>query len=157
MDYAPLRMGASGPAVKQVQQMLLRLGYRIGDADGKFGVRTQRGVIAFQSAHELPVDGIVAANTWLALEKRSGGRPEPEELLRPEPAPMREIPPPPMAMPEARSLPPMSPELPMPSLPIMPLIDWTPPEAVRVFGTEQGSAPGVEVFPPAGVWMQMGQ
>ena len=90
MDYMTLRMGGSGAEVRQVQRMLSHLGYGLGEADGQFGVRTYRAVIAFQSESELPVDGIVAANTWVALEKRSGGGAEPEpeampEGLQPEP------------------------------------------------------------------------
>ena len=161
MDYIPLRMGASGPQVREVQRMLLDLGYRIGHVDGKFGVRTQRGVIAFQSAHELPIDGIVATNTWMALERHVGRRPEPEEMppeptpreLPPPmpPAPMREIPPPPMAAPEICPLPPPPPTEPSaPPLPIMPLIDWapTPVESVRV----PESAPRSH-----GGWTQVGE
>ena len=124
MDYIPLRMGVTGPQVLMVQRMLLGLGYPVGEADGTFGVRTQRAVIAFQSDAELPVDGIVAANTWMALERCSGGRLEPEEI-----APVSEARPEPMPMPEARPTPLVPPEPPVtvPVCPLPPLMRPTPP------------------------------
>jgi len=130
-------MGTAGPQVRQVQRMLAHLGYPVGKVDGKFGVRTQRAVIAFQSANELPIDGVVATNTWMALERRAGILPEPEEV-RSEPMPVPELvhPPLPEQQPEPL-IPPMPPMIlppspPTPSCPvgarppiqIMPLIEW---------------------------------
>lgn len=53
-----LDIGDRGPAVTELQQKLKRLGYLDGKADGKFGVKTSRAVIAFQSENGLsPTDG----------------------------------------------------------------------------------------------------
>jgi len=72
MDYIPLRMGAMGPVVGQMQRALEATGYPVGKIDGNFGLKTLRAVIAFQKDHQLPVDGVVAANTWMMMEKLSG-------------------------------------------------------------------------------------
>ena len=139
MDYIPLRMGAVGPAVRQVQRMLGHLGFPVGQADGKFGVQTLRAVIAFQSAFELPVDGIVAANTWMALERRAGGREEPEEEACPEPAPMP---------PEAPA-PPMAPARPEPMIPPEPSMTEPPsPPALARPAPVELPAPPVAVALP---------
>jgi putative chitinase len=53
-----LDIGEQGAAVRELQEKLKRLGYLDGKADGKFGVKTSRAVIAFQSEHGLsPADG----------------------------------------------------------------------------------------------------
>jgi len=72
MDYIPLRMGAMGPVVGQMQRALEATGYPLGKIDGNFGLKTLRAVISFQKDHQLPVDGVVAANTWMMIEKLSG-------------------------------------------------------------------------------------
>ena len=69
MEYIPLRMGDEGPSVKRAQQMLKALGYFRGNIDGSFGPVTLRSVVTFQSDRELPIDGVIAANTWAVLEK----------------------------------------------------------------------------------------
>ena len=69
MEHIPLRMGDEGPAVRHAQQMLEAAGYPPGKLDGNFGARTLRAIVTFQSDKELPIDGIVAANTWTVLEK----------------------------------------------------------------------------------------
>ncbi len=56
-----LRRGAKGPSVVTLQQ---RLGI---EADGDFGPKTERAVIAFQSSRGLSPDGVVGKNTWTAL------------------------------------------------------------------------------------------
>jgi len=72
MEYIPLRMGARGSSVLYLQRILAGMDYAVGEMDGIFGVKTLRSVIAFQNAHELPVDGVVATNTWVALERHGG-------------------------------------------------------------------------------------
>jgi len=174
MDYIPLRMGASGPQVRQVQRILAHLGYPVGKVDGKFGVRTQRAVIAFQSANELPVDGVVAANTWMALERRAGGVPTaPEPQSEPLPMSMQEatrrpmfggrfeplIPPmPPMILPESPPMPPRPIPTPpvcvlggCPPVQIMPLINWMPlPASVSVPTAEP--IPAMQIEASEEVW-----
>ena len=73
MDYISLRMGARGPEVRQLQRMLETMAYPVGKVDGTFGPETLRAVMAFQSGNELPVDGVVAANTWVAMERKRRG------------------------------------------------------------------------------------
>ncbi|MFI1695039.1 protein kinase [Streptomyces bobili] len=63
------RQGDTGKRVLQVQCMLSRRGYGIGDggADGIFGSGTETAVRGFQSDKGLTVDGIVGHDTWTAL------------------------------------------------------------------------------------------
>jgi len=166
-------MGATGPQVRRVQRVLLHLGYPIGAADGKFGVRTQRGVIAFQSASELPIDGVVAANTWAALERRSEGMEEPEKApSRPEARPMPLIPPePPVTEPACCPLPmretrpaPMVeppsvaqavPEV-QPPIRIAPLMDWSAASVQIPMEAVSAPEPVVRPMPePGRPWTQI--
>ncbi len=64
-----LRQGASGPPVRHLQQLLLRLGLGTGrnGADGQFGPATMQAVKRFQHANGLQPDGIVGRATWAAL------------------------------------------------------------------------------------------
>ncbi|UUU27867.1 serine/threonine-protein kinase [Streptomyces sp. DSM 40750] len=61
------RLGNSGSRVLQVQCMLTRRGYGVGDADGEFGAGTETAVQNFQSDKGLNPDGVVARDTWVAL------------------------------------------------------------------------------------------
>lgn len=65
-----LRFGSKGTAVKQLQETLLSLGYKlpIYGADSDFGSETERAVKVFQRDHALEVDGIVGPMTWAALD-----------------------------------------------------------------------------------------
>lgn len=64
-----LRRGDKGPAVVEVQTMLDRLGYDLGQlgVDGDFGRMTRLAVITFQGDHKLTADGICGPATWAAL------------------------------------------------------------------------------------------
>ena len=56
--------------VKRLQSYLIFLGYlAVGEADGKFGPKTEEAVKKFQKDKGLKVDGIVGKNTWTALDK----------------------------------------------------------------------------------------
>jgi peptidoglycan hydrolase-like protein with peptidoglycan-binding domain len=70
-----LKLGASGPAVKTLQQALANAGFSPGAADGQFGPKTAAAVKAFQSAKGLVADGIVGPKTWakLTATSSSGG------------------------------------------------------------------------------------
>jgi len=142
-------MGASGPAVRQVQRILARLGYPVGKIDGRFGVRTLRAVVAFQSAHELPVDGVVAANTWMMLERHMDGIEPVEEEVR-------------------VSLPMVPPEAPMPTEPLPvppspPMPSEPPPQVTpqpMPMEPELPAQPPVvrepkPVMPQPGVWVKV--
>jgi putative chitinase len=63
-----LRRGSSGEAVAALQKRLRALGYAVV-ADGSFGPATEVAVSHFQSAHKLPVDGIVGPATAAAIAK----------------------------------------------------------------------------------------
>ena len=66
-----VRKGSKGDAVKELQTMLLKLGYDLGPCgiDGVFGKATEAAVRSFQSDHRLAEDGICGAKTWAELEK----------------------------------------------------------------------------------------
>ena len=57
-----LRVGSTGTAVTVLQQAL-----HLTLVDGDFGPGTRSAVIAFQTAHQLPADGVVTAPVWRAL------------------------------------------------------------------------------------------
>jgi len=61
----PLRPGASGPLVAELQERLERLGFT-SDADGRglYGEVTTAVVRAFQGQRGLRVDGICGRDTW---------------------------------------------------------------------------------------------
>ena len=66
-----LTKGDKGEAVKTMQTMLIACGYSCGStgADGDFGKNTLAGLIAFQTASGLTVDGVYGDETKAALEK----------------------------------------------------------------------------------------
>jgi len=64
-----LRLGATGDAVRQVQQALIAKGFPVaGGADGVFGAATERAVKQFQTNQGLNANGTVTAATAIALE-----------------------------------------------------------------------------------------
>ena len=58
--------------VREVQRLLVRIGYRPGRIDGRFGPRTEAAVIAFQYKHGFARSGVVASRTLKALRLRAG-------------------------------------------------------------------------------------
>jgi N-acetylmuramoyl-L-alanine amidase len=62
-----LRMGSRGNDVAQLQTRLNNLGHWTGPADRIFGSKTQNGVMSFQRARGLVVDGIAGPQTFRAL------------------------------------------------------------------------------------------
>lgn len=56
-----------GDDVKELQSRLNKLGYDCGKADGEFGNNTRKGVIAFQKAAKIGVDGKFGAQSLAAL------------------------------------------------------------------------------------------
>jgi cell wall-associated NlpC family hydrolase len=62
----PLRAGATGWSVTQLQQVLDRLGAEL-TVDGGFGAATKAAVEAWQQAHQLAPTGVVRLATWLSL------------------------------------------------------------------------------------------
>lgn len=65
---ATIRKGDRGDAVKRLQAVLNELGYVAGSADGIFGNKTQRAVIAFQEDQGLVADGLVGKKTKSSLQ-----------------------------------------------------------------------------------------
>lgn len=63
----PSKKGSTGQQVTLIQQQLNADGYPCGNADGKFGPRTDAAVRQFQMDHGLTVDGVVGPKTWAAL------------------------------------------------------------------------------------------
>ena len=65
----PVRPGARGPAVEDIQRRLLALGYDLGrtGVDGVFLGLTADAVRSFQSVNGLSEDGVVGDETWSAL------------------------------------------------------------------------------------------
>ena len=88
-----LRKGSKGDTVRELQTMLLKLGYDLGPCgiDGDFGKATETAVRSFQSDHRLTVDGIVGKITWAelgeALMTASGGNLIRAEVNRNEQSP----------------------------------------------------------------------
>ncbi len=64
-----LRRGSTGPNVKLIQSLLIRIGYDPGPIDGIFGRLTEQAVILFQRDNNLVPDGIVGPATWGLFEK----------------------------------------------------------------------------------------
>jgi len=64
-----LRNGSEGADVKELQSMLIQLGYDLGawGADGDFGDMTEMAVREFQKENGLEVDGVAGKNTFAAL------------------------------------------------------------------------------------------
>ncbi|NJN87253.1 MAG: peptidoglycan-binding protein [Leptolyngbyaceae cyanobacterium SL_7_1] len=62
-----LQVGNAGAAVMKLQQILIQHGAELV-IDGVFGSQTQFEVMTFQESRQLPVNGIVDAETWAALQ-----------------------------------------------------------------------------------------
>ena len=70
-----IRKGNKGAVVKELQEMLDRLGYSLGicGVDGDYGTATDAAVRSFQREHPpLVVDGVCGPMTWDALDKAVG-------------------------------------------------------------------------------------
>jgi uncharacterized protein YycO len=63
----PVKLGASGWTVTQLQQDLDRRGASLA-VDGGFGPATEVAVRAWQTTHHLTVNGVVGVATWLTLK-----------------------------------------------------------------------------------------
>ena len=66
-----VRRGSKGQEVKEMQTVLIRLGYDLGPcgADGDFGKCTEAAVKRFQRDRGLAADGICGPKTWQAIRK----------------------------------------------------------------------------------------
>jgi len=68
----PLRSGASGPDVRELQQALGQAGFKV-KVDGNFGTGTLRAVKRFQRASRLEPSGTVGTRTVKALKRALRG------------------------------------------------------------------------------------
>ncbi len=66
-SFLPLQEGATGTQVKQLQERLLKLGFKPGATDGVFGPGTKAAVSEFQKSKGLVADGVVGEQTWTSL------------------------------------------------------------------------------------------
>lgn len=62
-----IQLGASGPAVRHLQERLTTLGYDAGAADGSFGGRTRAAMVEYQVDQTLPISPRVTATMWQRL------------------------------------------------------------------------------------------
>jgi peptidoglycan hydrolase-like protein with peptidoglycan-binding domain len=70
-----LKRGASGTAVRQLQEALKEAGHDPGPIDGEFGPATEAAVRAFQQEKGIAVDGIVGDITWLNIDEADTSNP----------------------------------------------------------------------------------
>ncbi len=63
-----VRLNDDNLYVGHLQNLLLSLGYKVGEADNKFGPKTEGQVKLFQLRNGLKDDGIVGPKTWKLLE-----------------------------------------------------------------------------------------
>ncbi|MDQ3632684.1 MAG: peptidoglycan-binding protein [Actinomycetota bacterium] len=68
-----LRVGASGPDVRELQKLLRQVGFEIKKVDGTFGPTTKKAVQRFQAARRLPTSGTVGKVTVAALREAAMG------------------------------------------------------------------------------------
>lgn len=66
-----LRLSSRGPEVVLLQDYLVRLGYLPPKSDGIFGPQTEKAVRRFQRDEGLQDDGIVGAETWKRLRRKT--------------------------------------------------------------------------------------
>jgi len=70
----PLKRGDKGENVKELQGMLIKLGYKIS-IDGDFGGLTQQAVADFQAKNRMTADGIVGDITYNAMMNKINNKP----------------------------------------------------------------------------------
>lgn len=73
-----LKKGYQGEDVRAMQEMLNRIGYNCGTADGIFGTKTLEAVRRFQENNGLSVDGIAGPETLTLLAARAADPTTPE-------------------------------------------------------------------------------
>lgn len=69
-----MKRGTRGDDVREMQEMLISLGYlEEGGADGIFGAKTEKAVLAFQQDQALDATGMAGEGTWNALKEACTG------------------------------------------------------------------------------------
>jgi hypothetical protein len=78
---------------EHLQETLRALGYHPGPVDGRFGLGTERAVVAFQNDKGLTPNGFADPETWKALDKAlhptAKKKAKPEAESEPEVAPVK--------------------------------------------------------------------
>ena len=74
--YPTLKKGSSGPAVKELQGLLIAKGYDPKGVDGQFGPGCDAAVKKFQKDAGLKSNGIVDDPTWIALYNAKNNKPK---------------------------------------------------------------------------------
>lgn len=85
-----LQIGDTGDNVKEVQQLLVKLGYDLGSggADGSFGILTKNALVDFQNCHNIkPVTGCADGVTIDAINARLNEGSKPSTPPSPQPTP----------------------------------------------------------------------
>jgi N-acetylmuramoyl-L-alanine amidase len=72
LHHSPYKLGDTGDDVKQLQSMLIALGFDPGDADGSYGTQLEKAIRNFQLYVDLMADGIAGQKTVDALLERYG-------------------------------------------------------------------------------------
>jgi N-acetyl-anhydromuramyl-L-alanine amidase AmpD len=70
--------------IATVQAKLLKLGYEVGEIDGKLGPRTKAAIKSFQDKQGLKADGKISAKLMKQLETAIGSMP-PTDSVQPDP------------------------------------------------------------------------
>lgn len=68
MAEPTLKRGSEGQDVRELQEALVELDFKVGEVDGVFGVFTESAVKSFQKWAQIMADGIVAPQTWEKLD-----------------------------------------------------------------------------------------
>jgi len=68
MAEPTLERGSKGDDVKDLQEALIELDFKPGEADGVFGIYTESAVRSFQAWAKVSQDGIVGPLTWEKLD-----------------------------------------------------------------------------------------
>jgi lipoprotein-anchoring transpeptidase ErfK/SrfK len=63
--------GSSGPAVLRAEILLDRAHFSCGQIDGRYSQNLKNAIEAYQSAHQLRVDGVVGRSVWQFLNQDS--------------------------------------------------------------------------------------
>ena len=73
------KRGDKSETVKALQEMLIRLGYLSGSADGSYGQKTESALFAFQSDNGFEESSDVTQIVYTAIEEACAALPEPVE------------------------------------------------------------------------------
>lgn len=80
-DPVIAQRGDKNDTALTVQQMLIKLGYLDGGADGSFGEKTENAVKQFQADKGMEANGIVTQSVFDSLKTTADAAPEPEEVI----------------------------------------------------------------------------